>query len=168
VMGEDARHTASVTTSAEESPCLFCDIIARREESSLVHADEHVVAFMDIEPVTQGHLLVVPRTHADSLEVLSEELGARVFQVAHRLARALYRSGPPCEGVNMFLADGRAAFQEVFHVHLHVLPRTPVTASASTRTGAAATAKNSTPRPNKSASASGRSDPPIRPPVDRT
>lgn len=90
-----------------------------------MHADEHVVAFLDVEPVTQGHLLVVPRTHADNLEALSGELGARVFQVAHRLARALYRSGLPCEGVNMFLADGRAAFQEVFHVHLHVLPRTP-------------------------------------------
>lgn len=90
-----------------------------------MHADEHVVAFVDVEPVTQGHLLVVPRTHAGGLEALNEELGARVFQVAHRLARALYRSGLPCEGVNMFLADGRAAFQEVFHVHLHVLPRTP-------------------------------------------
>jgi histidine triad (HIT) family protein len=90
-----------------------------------VYADEHVVAFMDVEPVTQGHLMVVPRAHANSLEALNEELGARVFQVAHRLARALYRSGLPCEGVNMFLADGRAAFQEVFHVHLHVLPRTP-------------------------------------------
>ena len=90
-----------------------------------MHADEHVVAFLDIEPITQGHLLVVPRAHADSLEALNEELGARVFQLGHRLARALYRSGLPCEGVNMFLADGRAAFQEVFHVHLHVLPRTP-------------------------------------------
>ena len=90
-----------------------------------MYADEHVVAFMDTEPVTKGHLMVVPRAHADSLEALNEDLGARVFQVAHRLARALYRSGLPCEGVNMFLADGRAAFQEVFHVHLHVLPRTP-------------------------------------------
>lgn len=52
-----------------------------------MHADKHVVAFLDVEPVTEGHLLVVPRTHADCLEVLSEELGARVFQVAHRLAR---------------------------------------------------------------------------------
>jgi histidine triad (HIT) family protein len=114
-----------VTTSTEENTCPFCDISAGREESSLVYADEHVVAFMDIEPVTQGHLIVVPRAHADSLEALNEELGARVFQVAHRLARALYRSGLPCEGVNMFLADGRAAFQEVFHIHLHVLPRNP-------------------------------------------
>jgi histidine triad (HIT) family protein len=70
-----------------------------------------------------GHLLVVPRVHADCLEALDEELGARLFRADHLLARALRRSGLPCEGVNLFLADG-AAFQEVFHVHLHVLPRT--------------------------------------------
>jgi histidine triad (HIT) family protein len=89
-----------------------------------VYEDEQVVAFMDIGPVTDGHVLVVPRAHAAALEELDEDLGARVFRIAHRLARALRRSGLPCEGVNMFLADGEAAFQEVFHVHLHVFPRT--------------------------------------------
>ena len=79
---------------------------------------------LDIEPVTDGHVLVVPRQHAAALEELDEDLGARVFRVGHRIARALRRSGLPCDGVNMFLADGEAAFQEVFHVHLHVFPRT--------------------------------------------
>ena len=69
-------------------------------------------------------MLVVPRRHAGFLEDLDEDLGARVFRTGHRLARALRRSGLPCEGVNMFLADGEAAFQEVFDVHLHVFPRT--------------------------------------------
>jgi histidine triad (HIT) family protein len=104
--------------------CVFCDIIAGRGEASVVHEDEHVVAFMDIQPVTEGHVLVVPRGHAGFLEDLDEDLGARVFRTGHRLARALRRSGLPCEGVNMFLADGEVAFQEVFHVHLHVFPRT--------------------------------------------
>jgi diadenosine tetraphosphate (Ap4A) HIT family hydrolase len=104
--------------------CAFCDIIAGRAEASMVHEDEHVVAFMDIEPVADGHALVVPRVHAGSLEDLAEDLGERVFRAGHRMARALYRSGLPCAGVNMFLADGKAAFQEVFHVHLHVFPRT--------------------------------------------
>jgi histidine triad (HIT) family protein len=88
-----------------------------------VYGDEHVVAFMDIMPVTPGHLLVVPRVHVDFLRALDEEVGARIFRVAHHLAKALYRSGLPCEGVNIFLADGEAAFQEIFHVHLHVFPR---------------------------------------------
>jgi histidine triad (HIT) family protein len=113
-----------MTPSAQTS-CVFCEIIAGRAESSLVYEDEHVIAFMDIGPLTQGHLLVVPRSHADYLEDLDEDLGARLFRAGHRLARALRRSGLPCDGVNLFLADGEDAFQEVFHVHLHVLPRTP-------------------------------------------
>jgi histidine triad (HIT) family protein len=111
-------------TSAQV-PCVFCEIVAGRAESSLVHEDEHVIGFMDIRPLTQGHLLVIPRVHAPYLEDLDEDLGARMFGAAHRLARAMRRSGLPCDGVNLFLADGEAAFQEVFHVHLHVLPRTP-------------------------------------------
>jgi len=75
--------------------------------------------------LTQGHVLVVPRSHADCLEALDEDLGMHLFRAGHRLVRALRRSGLPCEGVDLFLADGGAAFQEVFHVHLHVLPRTP-------------------------------------------
>jgi diadenosine tetraphosphate (Ap4A) HIT family hydrolase len=113
-----------MAAAADEDPCVFCEIVAGRMPSSRVYEDEHVVAFMDIQPVTKGHLLVVPRAHTDFVEALDEDLGARIFRVAHRLARALRRSDLPCEGVNMFLADGEAASQEVFHVHLHVFPRT--------------------------------------------
>ncbi len=122
--GRDDMHRYPGEQQGRRVSCLFCDIINGREESSPAYDDEHVVAFMDIQPVTPGHLLVVPRAHADFLETLDEGLGAHLFRVAHRLARALYRSGLPCEGVNLFLADGAAAFQEVFHVHLHVFPRT--------------------------------------------
>ena len=110
-------------TPSAQTPCVFCEIIAGRAESSLVYQDEHVIAFMDIQPLTPGHLLAVPRSHADYLEDLDEDLGAHLFRAGHRLARALRRSGLPCDGVNLFLADGEAAFQEVFHVHLHVIPR---------------------------------------------
>jgi diadenosine tetraphosphate (Ap4A) HIT family hydrolase len=111
-------------TVAKDGPCLFCEIIAGREDASLAYEDERVLAVMDLSPVNQGHLFVLPRAHVESLEDLDENLGTHLFRVAHRLARALYRSGLPCAGVNMFLADGEAAFQEIFHVHLHVLPRT--------------------------------------------
>ena len=104
---------------------MFCGIIAGRLDSSLVHEDDQVVAFLDIRPLTTGHLLVIPRVHAASLADLDGELGAAVFRAGQRLALALRRSGVPCAGVNLFLADGAAAGQEVFHVHLHVLPRTP-------------------------------------------
>ena len=105
------------------SDCVFCDIVAGEAPASLVHADELVVAFMDIRPVTPGHLLVVPKRHVPDLARLDEETGAHLFRVAMRLARAIRRSGLRCEGVNLFLADGEAAGQEVCHVHLHVFPR---------------------------------------------
>jgi histidine triad (HIT) family protein len=106
-----------------EEACLICRLVRGELPSSIVHEDEQVVAFMDLYPVNPGHLFVVPRVHVPLLEDLDEDLGARVYRVAHRLSRALRRSGLRCEGINLFLADGRAAFQEVPHVHLHVFPR---------------------------------------------
>lgn len=81
------------------------------------------MVIMDIGPVTPGHLLVIPRVHAVGLEDLDEETSTHVWRIGHRMGRALRRSGLRCEGVNVFLADGEAAFQEVFHFHLHVFPR---------------------------------------------
>lgn len=103
--------------------CVFCDIVAGEAEASVVHADDRVVAFMDLGAVTPGHVLVVPRVHAVGLEDLDEDTSAHVWRIGHRVGRALRRSGLRCEGVNVFLADGEAAFQEVFHFHLHVFPR---------------------------------------------
>ncbi|MFI5941824.1 HIT family protein [Streptomyces uncialis] len=104
--------------------CVFCAIARGEVAASLVFEDAWVIAFMDLQPVTPGHLLVVPRSHAEGLEDLPEDIGVRIWVVAHRLGRALRLSGLRCEGVvNLFLADGEAAFQEVFHVHLHVFPR---------------------------------------------
>jgi len=105
--------------------CVFCRVVAGALESSRVYEDEDVLAFMDIQPVTEGHLLVIPKRHAAYLADLDEQLGTSLFRIGQRLAAALRSSGLPCEGVNLFLADGEAAFQEVFHVHLHVFPRTP-------------------------------------------
>jgi histidine triad (HIT) family protein len=89
----------------------------------MVYADERAVAFMDIQPVTPGHLLVVPRAHVAYLAELDPETGGHLFQVGMELAAAVRRSHIRSEGVNLFLADGEAAGQEVFHVHLHVIPR---------------------------------------------
>ena len=91
--------------------------------ASFVYTGDDVVAFLDIRPLTRGHLLVIPRAHADRLETLDPRLGARMFTVAQQLAMALRRSGF-CAGSNLFQADGVLAGQEVFHVHLHVIPRT--------------------------------------------
>ena len=103
--------------------CLFCDIVSGHEASSRVYEDETVLAFMDLFPVNPGHVLVVPKRHAVGLLDLDVETGARMWRAGHRLARALRRTELLCEGVNVFLADGAAAFQEIFHAHLHVFPR---------------------------------------------
>lgn len=103
--------------------CLFCRLTRGEGELSVVHEDERVVVFMDIQPVVRGHLLVVPRAHASSLAELDPEDGAELFRAAQRAAAALRNSPLRCEGVNLFLADGEAAGQDVFHVHLHVIPR---------------------------------------------
>jgi histidine triad (HIT) family protein len=89
----------------------------------MVHEDELCSVFMDIHPINPGHMLVVPNRHAAYLKDLDEEEGCRIFQIAQRLAESLSVSGLKCDGVNFFLANGEAAGQEVFHVHLHVFPR---------------------------------------------
>ena len=103
--------------------CVFCEIVAGESPASIVHEDDRALACMDIRPVTSGHLLVVPTRHATYLADLDEESGGHLFRVGMRLAGALRGSGLRCEGINLFLADGAAARQEVFYVHLHVFPR---------------------------------------------
>ncbi len=107
--------------------CGFCRILAGRAEASFLFRDGRVAAFMDITPVTPGHLLVIPIRHAVYLSELDPADGARIFEVAQSLAAALQESGKNgglrCEAVNLFLADGEQAGQEVPHVHLHVMPR---------------------------------------------
>ncbi len=115
----------SALTSPESLPqdCIFCAIVAGKVEASIVYEDEVVVVFMDLNPVTPGHLLVVPRKHAVGLEDLEEAISSHVWAVGHQMAKALRRSGLRCEGLNVFLADGKVAFQEIFHFHLQVFPR---------------------------------------------
>jgi histidine triad (HIT) family protein len=105
------------------SSCVFCEILAEKAPSSILLKDELCCAFMDIQPVNPGHVLIIPNYHASSLAELDEATAAHMFHTARLIAEALRGSGIRCEGVNLFLADGAAAGQEVFHVHLHVLPR---------------------------------------------
>ena len=105
------------------SDCIFCDILAGKAPASFVYRDERVSAFMDIRPVNPGHILVIPNAHAAYLEELDPEDGAEIFKVGQQLAVKVREIGVKCDGVNLLLADGAAAGQEIFHVHLHVIPR---------------------------------------------
>jgi histidine triad (HIT) family protein len=102
--------------------CLFCRIVSGEIPSTRVDEDDRTVAFMDINPATRGHLLVVPREHsADVLEIGDEDLEACVRMARRLSARVKERLG--ADGVNLLNSCGRAAWQTVFHFHLHVVPR---------------------------------------------
>lgn len=102
--------------------CLFCGIVAGRVPAQIVDSDEHTVAFMDINPATRGHALVVPREHSvDLLEIADDDL-ARTFAAARRLARRMEEALDP-DGFNILNSCRPAAWQTVFHFHVHVVPR---------------------------------------------
>ena len=103
--------------------CVFCKIIARQERGYFICENELVSAILTIGPVTPGHLMVIPNRHAEYLADLTDDENVAIFRMGRQLADVLRRSGLRCEGINYFLADGEAAFQEIFHFHLHVFPR---------------------------------------------
>ena len=103
--------------------CVFCKILSGEVESSEIYRDDSVVAFLDIQPINPGHVLVIPRKHASCLQDLDKDIGGRLFQVGQKIAEAIRKSDLKCEGINFLLSDGEAAGQEVWHTHLHVLPR---------------------------------------------
>ncbi len=105
------------------SDCVFCDIVKGSSPASIVFQDEICIVFMDIWPRNPGHMLVVPKEHSASLSELKPDIGAHLFKVAQQMAKAARLSNVRCEGVNLWVSDGEVAGQDVFHVHLHVLPR---------------------------------------------
>jgi histidine triad (HIT) family protein len=102
--------------------CVFCAIVAGRAPAHRLLEDEHAVSFLNIAPATTGHALVVPRRHAEGLWDLEDEEHARVARAAGRVARLLRVALQPA-GMNLVPATGTAAWQSVFHFHLHVVPR---------------------------------------------
>ncbi|OGC83558.1 MAG: hypothetical protein A2W07_04315 [candidate division Zixibacteria bacterium RBG_16_43_9] len=103
--------------------CIFCKIVSGSEPASVVYSDEKVLAFMDHRPVNAGHVLVIPRVHVAYISELDEGIGAHLFKISLGIAKAVRKSGIRCEGINLFVADGEIAGQEIFHFHLHIIPR---------------------------------------------
>ncbi len=102
--------------------CIFCKIVAGELPATIVEEDEHTISFMDINPATRGHALAIPRKHTvDLLSIDPRELAA-VSAAAQRLARRAKR-GLGADGVNLINSCGAAAWQTVFHFHIHVVPR---------------------------------------------
>ena len=107
---------------ASQHSCSFCDLIHGAAEVSMCYEDADVVGFMDIQPVNAGHVLVVPREHFESLEDIPHRLAMHLFEVAMELAPVV-KQVAGAAGMNVVVNSGKAAGQDVFHYHVHVIPR---------------------------------------------
>lgn len=107
----------------QRGPCIFCRIDEGELPGSFVHRDDNLMIIMDLQPVTLGHALVIPRSHAEFLSDLSGDAASMLMTSAQKLGTAMMRSDLGLDGFNLMLANGGAAGQDVFHVHLHVIPR---------------------------------------------
>ena len=111
-----------MSAAVTNGDCIFCGVVAGEAPAEIVDSDEHTVAFMDINPATPGHALVIPRAHtADLMDTADEDL-ERTMVAARRLARRMDETLEPA-GFNILNACRAAAWQTVFHYHLHVIPR---------------------------------------------
>ncbi len=117
-----ARGLAVGCPAMPEDDCIFCKIVAGELPAEIVQEDEHTLAFMDINPWTRGHALVIPRNHSRNLYEAPEEDLAHATAAAKRLALTM-RDRLGCDGVNLLNACEPAAWQTVFHLHIHVIPR---------------------------------------------
>jgi histidine triad (HIT) family protein len=109
---------------APQASCPFCDLIRGAGEVSMCYEDTDVVAFMDIQPVNTGHVLVVPREHYEGLDDIPHALAMHLFEVAMEIAPVV-KQVAGSDGMNLVVNSGAAAGQDVLHYHVHVIPRRP-------------------------------------------
>jgi histidine triad (HIT) family protein len=102
--------------------CAFCNIARKQAPASFVYEDENVLAFLDIRPLNEGHTLVVPKEHYATIFEAPEELVAHLHRIVKRVALAV-RESTKADGISIIQQNGKAAGQEIFHLHVHVIPR---------------------------------------------
>jgi len=105
-----------------DDDCIFCKIVQKQAPSSIIYEDLSVLAFLDIRPACEGHVLVIPKEHYEGIWDIPEELLGEVHQVA-KLVAGVAKQALCVDGINVMQQTGRAANQEVFHLHVHVIPR---------------------------------------------
>ena len=106
--------------------CIFCQIAQKKSPAGILFENDIVVAFLDIRPVNPGHILIIPKAHVQTIdEIESEEVYSELFSVGKKMHIRLKDKLPDVTGFNYLIANGKDAGQEVFHVHLHIIPRKP-------------------------------------------
>ena len=108
----------------QDPDCIFCKVIAGEIPAEVVDSDERTITVMDINPATRGHVVVMPREHSENLLTVSEEDLNATMAAVRRIARRMEETLSPA-GFNVLNNVGRAAWQSIFHFHMHVIPRYP-------------------------------------------
>jgi histidine triad (HIT) family protein len=103
--------------------CVFCAIVAGDAPAIRIYEDDDYLAILDIRPFTRGHTLVIPKVHTVDLTDTPPQTVAQMSVIGQRIAKAARASGLHADGNNIAVNDGKSAFQSVFHIHLHVVPR---------------------------------------------
>jgi len=102
--------------------CIFCKIINKESDASVIYEDEDCLAFLDVYPITEGHTLVIPKKHCATLEDCDEETAKHLISVIKKL-NGVVAKAVKSEGILNEVMNGEAAGQEVFHLHFHIIPR---------------------------------------------
>jgi histidine triad (HIT) family protein len=102
--------------------CIFCQIAQKRVPANLVYEDEKAMAFLDIRPLSEGHTLIIPKSHYENIFGIPEELIMHIHGVTKRVALAV-KKVTQADGISIMQQNGKAAGQEIFHLHVHIIPR---------------------------------------------
>lgn len=103
--------------------CVFCNIIRGKKPSTKLFENDYMIAFMANKPITRGHVLLIPKRHAELLTELDDKIAGQMLIAAKKVGIALKKSKLDCKGINYILSDGAEAGQNIFHVYMHVIPR---------------------------------------------
>ena len=105
-----------------DESCIFCRMARKQAPVSCVYEDEKVMAFLDVRPLNEGHTLVIPKEHYETIFEIPEQLITYLHRIVKRVALAVEKA-TKADGISIFQQNGKAAGQEVFHLHVHVVPR---------------------------------------------
>lgn len=110
------------TTTTENLTCVFCRIVRKEAPASILYEDDKVLVFLDIRPLNEGHTLIIPKKHYETVYDMPEDLVCRIYKLVKRMAVAL-KAATEADGITIIQQNGHAAGQEIFHMHVHVVPR---------------------------------------------
>lgn len=107
---------------AFDESCIFCKIVRKQAPASIIYEDEAVIAFVDIRPLNEGHALVIPKKHYIDIFDIPEDKLSQVYNVAKQVSAAV-KKATNSDGISIIQQSGKAAGQDIFHFHVHVVPR---------------------------------------------